>query len=148
MFKQALLTGGSVGSIGRDLAGAMNGSTSTVDAWADIASDVLASGQNHQPKSATVPKKQAKRLAKQRKALARLRRHQTTCDTRGKGKYMMIRTFVPSEPPAGKQMQDRQIKTLITKVDSENGLKAHGNGVEECFIVEHTVALPHLGHIQ
>ena len=68
----------------------------------------------------------------------------------------MIRTFVPSEPPDGKQMPDRQIKTLIKKVDSENspckigacGLKSNGNGLEECFIVEHTVALPHLDHIQ
>ena len=52
---------------------------------------------------------------------------------------LRIRTFVPSSPPPGATLPDRQVQTTITNVAAEDG---------DGFLVENRVRLPTLDHLQ
>jgi hypothetical protein len=124
--------------------------------WLDVAQGIVSAtiGAQHQdPPAVEKPaarqqlKLQQRRVAKQQKVRKRLKRLQTTCESREGGKYLVVRTFAPSQPPLGKALADKQVKTRITAVaEGVNVVSTHDVGRE--FVVEHTVALPHLDHLQ
>ena len=100
-----------------------------------------------------------------------------TAVEQGAGNTLLIRTFVPSTPPPGRTLPDRQVQTTLWSVGDGGGLSAAPVGAmppagrserererkHACdgeqgaagdsgrggdYVVQHTVRMPHLQHLQ
>ena len=69
-------------------------------------------------------REQRKELKKRKKAerkAAKLRRCQTKVDTEERGRVLVVSTVVPSAAPLGGGLEDKPVKTTITKLQEEEG---------------------------
>lgn len=93
----------------------------------------------------------AKKKTKKDRHQEKLRRCQTLVESKNRGATMLIRTYVPTQPPPGQTLPDRQVQTSISStVNATPG--EPGDEVDEKetqhYIVEHRVAMPTLEHVQ